>query len=185
MLPSGSSPLLTFSTTYHTRMTLSSDTEQSTRGSLDLQVKSGISAVWPPWRNNFSVPSSASSRDCSSPIVLKSHTFRLRSVPLKAEIVSLRGNHWTWNISSLCDSKECYLTFIFLGSRKATVSSADPVAKKGSSLQQCEHQLSGLVWKYCLHDVPDHKFLIISNWPKQKLMEHMPGEHYLLLLYAL
>ena len=77
-------------------MILSSDTEQITQGSLGFQEKSGILAVWPPWINsNSGGPSSASSGDCSSPILLKSQTFSLRSVPLEAKIVSLWGDHWT------------------------------------------------------------------------------------------
>jgi len=40
-------------------------------------------------------PSSASSADCSSPILLRSHTWSRLSVPLDARIVSLWGDHWT------------------------------------------------------------------------------------------
>ena len=40
-------------------------------------------------------PSSESSVVCSSPILLKSHTWSLRSVPLDARIVSLCGDHCT------------------------------------------------------------------------------------------
>lgn len=40
-------------------------------------------------------PSSASSGDCSSPILLRSHTLSLLSVPLDARMVSLWGDHWT------------------------------------------------------------------------------------------
>lgn len=66
-------------------------------------------------------PSSASSGDCSSPILLKSQTCKRLSVPLDANIVSLCGDHCTWNISSLCDSKECNFNLRFLKSHKATV----------------------------------------------------------------
>lgn len=56
----------------HTCMILSSETEQITQGSLGFHVKSEILAVWPPWMNsNSGGPSSASSADCSSPILLK------------------------------------------------------------------------------------------------------------------
>ena len=70
----------------------------------------------------------------------------------------------------LCDSKGCNFSFRFLRSHRATVLSADLWQewahykdwKKGSSLEQCEHQLSGLVWKYCLKEyarswVSDHQ----------------------------
>lgn len=40
-------------------------------------------------------PSSASSGDCSSPILLRSQTLSLLSVPLEAKMVSLWGDHWT------------------------------------------------------------------------------------------
>lgn len=66
-------------------------------------------------------PSSASSGDCSSPILLKSHTCKRLSVPLDANIVSLCGDHCTWNISSLCDSKECNFNLRFRKSHNATV----------------------------------------------------------------
>lgn len=40
-------------------------------------------------------PSSVSSADCSSPILLRSHTCSRLSVPLEAKIVSLCGDHCT------------------------------------------------------------------------------------------
>ena len=56
-----------------TCMMLSSDTEQITQGSLGFHEKSEILAVCPPWMKRSSPgPSSASSGDCSSPILLKS-----------------------------------------------------------------------------------------------------------------
>ena len=123
---------------------LSSETEQMTQGSFGFQEKSEIFAVWPPWINyvhkhnvkpllrkqkskkfgrtsSSGGPSSASSVDCSSPILDKSQTCRRRSVPEEAKIVSLCGDHWTWKISSLCDSNECNLSFRFLKSQRATV----------------------------------------------------------------
>ncbi len=79
-----------------TCMMLSSETEQTTQGSLGFQLKSEILAVCPPWMKRSSGgPSSASSADCSSPILLRSHTWRRRSVPEEARIVSLWGDHWT------------------------------------------------------------------------------------------
>lgn len=45
--------------------------------------------------SNSGGPSSASSGDCSSPILLRSHTLSLLSVPLEARMVSLWGDHWT------------------------------------------------------------------------------------------
>jgi hypothetical protein len=51
---------------------LSSDTLQMTQGWLGFQEKSDILAVCPPCINNSSGgPSSASSGDCSSPILLE------------------------------------------------------------------------------------------------------------------
>ena len=41
-------------------------------------------------------PSSASSGDCSSPILLRSQMWSRRSVPLDARMVSLWGDHWTY-----------------------------------------------------------------------------------------
>lgn len=112
---------------------LSSDTEQMTHGSLGFQEKSEIFAVCPPWMNNSSGgPSSASSAVCSSPIFDRSHTCKRRSVPLDARIVSLCGDHWTWKISSLCDSKECSFNLRLRRSHSATVLSADPVARMNS-----------------------------------------------------
>lgn len=50
-------------------MTLSSETEQITQGSLGFQEKSDILAEWPPWMKSSSGgPSTPSSSDCSSPI---------------------------------------------------------------------------------------------------------------------
>ena len=81
---------------YITCMILSSETEQITHGSFGFHEKSEILAVCPPWMNNNSGgPSSASSADCSSPILDKSHTCRRRSVPDEAKMVSLWGDHWT------------------------------------------------------------------------------------------
>ena len=37
---------------------------------------------------------------------------------LDARMVSLWGDHWTWKISSLCDSKLCSFSFRFLKKRK-------------------------------------------------------------------
>lgn len=92
------------------------------QGSLGFHEKSEILAVWPPWMNNNSGgPSSASSALCSSPILLKSQMCKRRSVPLEAKIVSLCGDHWTWKISSRCDSNECSFNFRFLKSQRATV----------------------------------------------------------------
>lgn len=92
-----------------------------------------ILAVCPPWMNNNSGgPSSASSALCSSPILLKSHTCKRRSVPDDAKIVSLCGDHCTWKISSLCDSKLCNFNFKLRRSHSATVLSALPVAKINS-----------------------------------------------------
>jgi len=51
-------------------------------------------------------PSSASSPDCSSPILLRSHTCRRLSVPLDAKMVSLCGDHCT------CNKKEQFFTFL-------------------------------------------------------------------------
>ena len=69
---------------------LSSDTEQITQGSFGFHEKSDILAVCPPWINKSSGgPSSASSADCSSPILDKSQTCSRRSVPEEAKIVSL------------------------------------------------------------------------------------------------
>ena len=79
-----------------TCMMLSSETEQMTHGSLGFHEKSEILAVWPPWMNRSSGgPSSASSADCSSPILERSHTWRRRSVPEEAKMVSLWGDHCT------------------------------------------------------------------------------------------
>ena len=52
--------------------------------------------------NNSGGPSSASSPDCSSPILLKSQTCKRLSVPLDAKIVSLWGDHCTYNYERLC-----------------------------------------------------------------------------------
>ena len=56
-------------------------------------------------------PSSASSPDCSSPILLRSHTCRRLSVPLDAKIVSLCGDHCTCkkNIQFLTHTAEYIL----------------------------------------------------------------------------
>ena len=81
---------------------LSSDTEQITHGSFGFHEKSDILAVCPPWINKSSGgPSSASSADCSSPILDKSQTCSLRSVPEEARIVSLWGDHWTYVLRKL------------------------------------------------------------------------------------
>ena len=78
-------------------MMLSSETEQMTQGSLGFQLKSEILAVWPPWMKRSSGgPSSASSALCSSPILERSQTWSLLSVPELARMVSLWGDHWTW-----------------------------------------------------------------------------------------
>ena len=52
---------------------------------------------------------------------LRSQTFNFLSVPLDAKIVSLWGDHWTWNISSLCDSKEWSFILRLRMSHNATV----------------------------------------------------------------
>merc|ERR1719397_61467 len=104
---SASSSLYMFSAICHTCIILSSDTLQITHESLGFHAKSEIFDVCPPcMKRSSGGPSSASSGVCSSPILLKSHTCRRRSVPLDAKIVSLCGDHCTWKISSLCDSKE-------------------------------------------------------------------------------
>jgi hypothetical protein len=36
-------------------------------------------------------------------------------------MVSLCGDHWTWKISSLCDSNECSFSFRLRKSHRATV----------------------------------------------------------------
>lgn len=114
---------------------LSSETEQITHGSFGFHEKSEIFAVCPPWINNSSGgPSSASSAVCSSPIFDRSHTCKRRSVPLDARIVSLCGDHCTWKISSLCDSKECSFNLRLRRSHSATVLSADPVARMNSMM---------------------------------------------------
>ena len=77
-------------------------------------------------------PSSASSADCSSPILERSQTCRRRSVPEEARIVSLWGDHCTWKISSLCDSKLWSLSLRLRRSQSATVLSALPVARMNS-----------------------------------------------------
>ena len=69
---------------------------------------------------------------CSSPIFERSHTWSRRSVPEEARMVSLWGDHCTWKISSVCDSKECSLSLRFLRSHSATVLSADPDARMNS-----------------------------------------------------
>ena len=57
-----------------TCMMLSSETEQMTQGSLGFQEKSEILAVCPPWMKRSSGgPSSESSGDCSSPILLQKY----------------------------------------------------------------------------------------------------------------
>lgn len=124
-----------------TCMILSSETEQITHGSVGFHEKSEIFAVCPPWinykkakpikiyfryqsisfTNNSGGPSSASSLVCSSPILLKSQTCNLRSVPLDASIVSLWCDHWTWNISSLWDSNVCNFNLRLRRSQSATV----------------------------------------------------------------
>ena len=78
-------------------MILSSETEQITQASVGFHEKSEILEVWPPWMKRSSGgPSSASSAFCSSPILARSHTCNLRSVPELARIVSLWGDHCTW-----------------------------------------------------------------------------------------
>ena len=46
-----------------------------------------------PLTSSSGGPSSASSGDCSSPILLRSQTWRRLSVPLEARMVSLWGDH--------------------------------------------------------------------------------------------
>lgn len=96
--------------------------------------------------SNSGGPSSASSLDCSSPILLRSHTCKRLSVPLLANIVSLCGDHWTWKISSLWDSKECNFNLRFLKSQSATVLSALPVARINSEYGLKLKQFTSAVW---------------------------------------
>lgn len=98
------------------------------------------------YTSNSGGPSSASSLDCSSPILLRSHTWRRLSVPLLANIVSLCGDHWTWKISSLWDSKECNFNLRFLKSQSATVLSALPVARINSEYGLKLKQFTSAVW---------------------------------------
>merc|ERR1719378_1433688 len=132
-------------------MMLSSLTLHVTHGSLGFHEKSLILAVWPPWMKSSSGgPSSASSALCSSPILLKSHTCRRRSVPEEARIVSLCGDHCTWKISSLCDSK--LLSLRFLRSQSATVLSADPEARINSEYGLKLRQLTSAEWASTVWD---------------------------------
>lgn len=126
---------------------LSSDTEHMTHESFGFHAKSDIFAVCPPWMNNNSGgPSSASSLVCSSPIRLKSQMFSLRSVPLDAKMVSLCGDHCTWNISSLCEVNVCNFTLILRKSHRATVLSAEPVAKMYSENGLKDKQFTSAKW---------------------------------------
>ena len=158
----------------HACLILYFDKEQITQGSLGFQEKSNILAVWPAWINNSSGPSSASSRSCSPPILFKYQSVSLQSVWLEAKIVLSWGNHWTWNISSLCDSEKSKLSFRFLRSHKETVLSADlwqneftiRIERKAFSISSASiHWVAwfgSIVWTSIL----DRRFLISSSWPR-------------------
>lgn len=78
--------------------------------------------------------------------MLKSQTCSRLSVPEEAKMVSLWGDHCTWKISSLCDSKLCSFSFKLRKSHRATVLSADPVAKINSEYGLKLRQFTSAVW---------------------------------------
>ena len=91
---------------------------------------------------------SASSAVCSSPIFDRSQTWSRRSVPLEAKMVSLWGDHWTWKISSLCDSNECSFSFKFLKNKLARkkVVSAPQIPQRNGLISWAGSQNVLRVW---------------------------------------
>lgn len=59
----------------------------------------------------------------------RSQTLMRRSEEAEARIVSLKGDHWIWNTSSACCSKECSFLESLRRSQSATVLSEEPVAR--------------------------------------------------------
>lgn len=76
---------------------LSSATDAITQSSVALNEKSKTFEVCPPWmKSNSGGPSSASSGDCSCPILDVSHTITRRSSDEEARIVSSLGDQFNW-----------------------------------------------------------------------------------------
>lgn len=74
--------------------TLSSATDAIVNSDVGCHAKSDILLVCPPCTKSSSGgPSSASSGDCSSPILCSAHMFNRRSAPQDARIVGLSGAH--------------------------------------------------------------------------------------------